>query len=250
MKFCKSAILLFAAAGFLFTTGPADAGLVMTYKDRSTVYYQDGKVAHKDKTPHWSAVDARKGIITFINDSAKTYSSGTPEEMCKSFEKSMEQMMAQVPPEYRAMMFGDGKPPRVTIKNLGSGGKVAGYPTQKYEVTKNGKSYSVSYISTDKRLLNATGMKWSDMSKLGGAFDGCMSMDPTDPEKTEVYQKLMSKGIVLKEKMSISEATEVTKIEIKKVAGSVFAVPKGYKKKSFDEMMSQMMENGGSANRQ
>ena len=241
MKSCIYEIFFVAVACLSFITNPAAAGVVMTYKDGATAYLQDGKGSHVEGTSFWSVLDGKKGEVTFVDSTAKSYASGPPEKICQSFGKLREVMMASIPPAQRSMVFGDGKPPKVTVKSLGGGGLIAGLPTNKYEVLKNGEKYSQVYISTDKKLLGAAGANWVTLLRLVAAFEGCMSMDPSNPETTEPYQKLLEKGIVLKDISSDASVSEVTKIEIKKIDDSKFQVPKGYKKRSFDEMLAGMM---------
>jgi len=63
-----------------------------------------------------------------------------------------------------------------------------------------------------------------------------------DLESSENYQKLMGKGFPLREKDKRSGwLREVVKLEKKAIPDSEFALPKGYKKVSFMELMQSQM---------
>jgi hypothetical protein len=217
------------------------ADMVLTYNAGATASFKEGKMAHRDASPLWTIIDSSAGVVSFVNDMQKQYATGTPADVCAAFNKIKTTMMAVVPPEQRELIFGNGKPANVTVKDGGPGDTVVGFATEKYEVLSNGGLYSQLYLSNDPKLIQAIGGDWKKMTTLGATFGGCMSMSGSDPHNTAEYRKLMEKGVVLKEKRNRAELTEVKGIDFATIPASRFAPPPGYSAISFDEMIGTMM---------
>jgi len=72
---------------------------------------------------------------------------------------------------------------------------------------------------------------------MGGEFD---------VKNSDEYKKLMHKGYPLREKnILMGQVREVTSMKRKSIPASEFALPKGYKKMSFSEMMQLEMKGNG-----
>ena len=217
----------------------------------------------------WSTMDMNKGTLTLVSSKRKTYSTGTMKEFCqmmsamqKKMMASMEQAMAGMTPEQKAMMeqmMGKGakRPdPKVSIARAGNGGVIAGFKTTKYTVSVDGRPHKEIWLTANSALMKDLKpyldkiLAMSDMSRCGMGGGGMMEGE-FDVENSDEYKKLMHKGYPLREK-DIPDLTgqvvthplkEVTSLVQKSIPASAFAVPRGYKKMSFSEMMQ--FEMGG-----
>lgn len=207
----------------------------------------------------WSIMNMNSKTMTMVSDKRKIYSTGTMQEYCASMSGMMKKMkanmdaaMAGMSPEQRQMMeqmMGKGKrpDPKVSIANEGNGGVIAGFKTTKYLVSVDGKPHKEVWLTTDSALMKATKPYMSKFSEMSDEMSKCGSgggMNVFIVENTKEYNKLMRTGYTLREKdAEMSHFHEVTSLKQESIPASEFAVPKGYKKMSFEEMMQ--LEFGG-----
>lgn len=110
-----------------------------------------------------------KKLLWIVNLKEKTYMEMTEKDFNEMFAKrdeamkKMKEQMAQMPPEQRKMMEGmmakmsaggavGADAPKTEFKNTGSGGKINGWSTVKYEAIREGGKKSDIWVSEYKTL--------------------------------------------------------------------------------------------------
>ncbi len=138
---------------------------------------------------------------------------------------------------------------RTSIKSLGAGVNIAGYATQKFSYTANGKSCGVIYGSKEayqkpgvKKLFNAIGIMMEKQQALLGGFagmvDDCTLADMQVSEHvklTGVPMRMVKNGRVDSEIKSIKYGVTLPK--------DTFVIPQSYRVVSMDTQMNSVNEN-------
>lgn len=234
--FLLSILLLSSAssAGWTISENGKEVALVSKGKMKST--WENGSII----------VEGEKNVLHFINDVEKVIASGTAEEFCSAIEKMRDKMMENLPPEHREMvkkMMGSRKPPKVELAKKGAGGKISGFETIRYEVTADGELYEELWLSEDKELLK----DFKEIMRIMGKFTQCTAKmggmgSAISPEATPEYAKVFELGVILKSIGHHEQETEITEMTQRDVKDTEFALPKGYKSVTFEEMWGKSME--------
>jgi len=220
------------------TAVPAYAGWVETSQGDMS-YYGDGVVkqvpSSEDGGPE-SIMDFKKGTVTMVDHMSQTYTTFRFEEFCQVLKK----MYAGMPPDMLAQIrqMNEARPkPNVTVKKIGKGETIAGYPTTKYQVMNNGQLEKTVWMAEDAQLANFYGSFGDQanehMKKMMVCKDLGMNGDTVDTSSS--YLDLMKKGWLMKEEVvdedSISgESAPVENLTEENLPASTFEVPQGYKK--------------------
>lgn len=257
MKILKG--IVFALITTLLFVGPARAGWVEVDKYEGTSYYSDDgkiKIVPLEKGEGWTIVDAKKGTMTMVNPKGRSYAKHSTEEFCEFMSAITEGWS----PETRAMVEqadkerAARKPPKVSVRKVGSGGVIAGYKTIKYSVTVEGKPHLDEdvWIATEGSIIKDLMKRMKKFEKMGEKMEEEMESCGAGsgefrPEDSPQYKKLILKGWLMK---SVRKnvgwgdpevVKEVVKLEKRKIPASEFQPPRGYKKISFSEMMGALM---------
>jgi hypothetical protein len=249
----------------ILSASPALAGWKAVDKEGAITLVSNGKFKHVSPEDGMITLfDSAKGTITMVNDREKVYTTGKPQDFCKgmkemmdSAKKQMDEAMANVPPEQRAMMeemmkqsmptpsTAPAAKPSVSIKKAGSGGKVAGWDTDKYQVMVDGKLYEEVWLVSDSAIKK-------DIAKVDFSafqeFSSCTRDQHgggQDPEDTPEYMELVKKGWEVK---SVSHGTveqhssDTVSLEKKDIPESEFSVSPGYRKVGMMEIFSMEPE--------
>jgi hypothetical protein len=226
------------------------AGVVLTEEDGSTVLMSAGMFKQvMAGEPHAVIVDAATGIITYIHTAKRVYAQGTPEELCGTVRAFLDQSLATMTPEQRAMvrqLLDDrgGRPPKVTVRKVGDGGKVAGLPTTLWEVKADGRKYEEIWITADKLILSELDEPGEALemvqrlgtclaSATGGAF-------ANRPDNTEAYRALFAEGLTLKARYYRDgevDESQTKSVEVKELPASEFLPPEDFKKVEFTQLL-------------
>jgi len=226
------------------------AGVVLTEDDGSTVLISSGmfKQVSPDE-PYAVVADAEAGIITFIHTKKRVYAQGTPEELCSTVQAFLDLAQAGMTAEQRAMVRrlldpGDGKPPEVTVRKAGDGGKVAGLPTTRWVVEANGAKYEELWLTTDEVIVSELGDPGKVMEMvsrlgacLGAATGGAFS---SRPDSTAAYRSLFKEGLALRVRSYQDgevDESETRLVEKRDIPASEFLPPEGYKKTEFMQLL-------------
>ncbi len=267
-------------AGVILLMGmalPAHAGWIELNNDGERIVMSKGVFKHSSQAePTWTLIDMNSGIMTIIDTERKTYTTGTMKEFCATMAgvqkqmmagmeqalAGMEQAMQGMSPEQRQMMeqmMGRGakRPdPKVSIRKGARGEVIAGFKTTRYTVSVDGQPRKEVWLTSDSVLMQDLKpyldkiLEMSDMSSCGMKEVGMMGAE-FDLENSDEYKKLMHLGYPLREKdipggpgRMTPRLREVTSLKRQSIPDSEFALPKGYKKMSFSEMMQQEMGRG------
>lgn len=226
-------------------------GLVITENDGTKAFVSNGKIKSISDDPEEEQMifKLQEGTITVLNHQEKTASQGTIDEYCSLMKKmsevmnqGMRQMMEQMKEQGMSEMpsylsdAGHTSVEEVVVKMVGSGGSVAGYDTEKYQVYADEKLYEEVWISKNEKLSKEIG----NMEMLA-RFEACASqmMGDKTVEASSEYQKLIKSGWMLKSISYQDGDTEtivdVRMIEEKSIPDSEFEIPAGYEKISLSE---------------
>jgi hypothetical protein len=188
-------------------------------------------------------LDGNKGKVLYINPHQQVYAGGTVEQMCAEFSAMIDASMAALTPDMRklaeeSMKAGQRKtPPAVKVIAKGKGGRIAGVETEKYDITADGKLYEEIWLASDKALLEET----RPLARTLPRFLGCMQHIEYPVEMSPEYSKLLGKGWEMKsvshEGDVAASPSEVIVLSKKAIADSEFAVPRGYTKVPFPQLM-------------
>lgn len=253
---------------FLFISAWLLAGWEITYR----VNHTDGMVAYEvmlvsnNKIKYTGndyefIIDTDNEEICFIMNSSKTYWKGQPEQfraaMNSGMKAMMDQMMAQVPKEQRAMyseMLGgmsdmyrtptadEIKNVQIEISNTNETMDIAGYSSEKFVIKQNGKVLESLWISEIAKLNKDYDPKKSHEMMLKITP---LTENESYYEYTNEYAELISKGLLVKSEDPDSETVEAIKIVEREIDPDELELPEGYRLDSIDQLLQeQMMGNG------
>ena len=221
------------------------AGVIAVDKNGSRTLISNGKM--KIEFPEEITImDGSSGIITYYNPEKMVYTRGTAKEYCEVMSNLMEQLLGSVPDEYKKMMgLGDDKkPPKVEINAKGSGGKIAGFETEKFEVMADGKLYETVWMTQDESLKR----ELKPVMEILTDFFRCSQMMTmiVPVESTTEYENFIKKGFILKSveyQNDMEDINEhITEISIEDIPTDEFIVPADYTQLSFSEYFRTQME--------
>lgn len=216
-------------------------------------YVQDNKIKHVG-SEGIMMFDLEKNLFYMISPSSeyKVYWCSTPEQMRKEMEETQKKMeeeylkkmsseQREAYKQYQEKMEGETKESakekklKVEVKKTSETATIAGYPTRKYQVWANGELKEEKWISTKIKLTDEIDLK--KLVKLQKAMSG--PEGEKSYESSPEYMQFMEIGTPMKTIGYYEGGTEITetkKIEKKKIPGSEFEVPKGYRKISLFEL--------------
>jgi len=222
--------LFLLAASQTFTAQSVSAGTIVKVQNNNelTTMITDGKKARMDMSASEYVVIDYKG---------RKVSMVSPQEK-QVMEMSMDTLAGK-------SASSDVPKVRDSLSRRGAGPAIAGYATQKYSYSVNGKSCGDIYASID--AYNAKGMKEllkamrtmvdqqrSMLGGLAGMMDDCTLADMQMVERIEnigIPMRTVKNGRVESEVKSIQ--TDVS------IPADSFAIPASYKKVSVEQQMQQ-----------
>lgn len=240
-----------AIAGLLLFAGAAFAGVVIHWQDGETAFLEGGKFK-SEADGSWVVFDTDNETITSVNDRRQSYSIANINQFCAAVRTLYDEQLSQIPEELRAMveeqmkaLEGQGAPDvRFEIREAGSGGEVAGYPTTRYEVFRDGEKEKEFYLA-EKTQANAeteVDKIWDMAFRLSECSDPDGQKSILVVEQDPAYRKLVASGWVMKEvDFSTDELQEevVLSMEKKAVGPAEFVPPGNYRKLSPVDFMRQ-----------
>jgi len=216
------------------------AGWVETNINGDVTRFSGGKVKSTSLNDSmWSVIDTATGALTLVSPLKRSYATITVKEFCAFIAG----MMGGLSPEQQAMMdaiLKKQQPQNLRVKRAGSGGTVAGYSTDKYQILADGVPYMEVWVSTDSRLKSAYDDTVKKASLLSNEMSGCSPMSGDfDIQNTKEFRQLEEKGWILKRVIRGEVVSEVVKLEQKKIAASEFQIPAGYRKSRLESFFGQ-----------
>lgn len=240
-----------AIAGSLLFAGAASAGVVIEWQDGELAFLEGGKFK-SEADGSWVVFDTVNETMTSVNDLRQSYSIANIDQFCTAIITLYDEQLSQIPEELRAMveeqmkaLDGQGAPAaRFEIREAGNGGYVAGYPTTKYEVFRDGEKEKEFYLA-EKTLANTeteVSKIWDMAFRLSECSDPDKKRSVMVVEQDPVYRKLVATGWVMKEVDFSADEPQievVLSMEEKPVAPAEFDPPENYRKLSPVDFMRQ-----------
>jgi len=197
-------------------------------------------------------IQSADSMATILTDGefARMNSSGD-EYVIVDYKKKTVKMVN--PKMQQVMLLDAGKTPgrgpasqlRTSVKKLGAGMSVAGYPTQKYAYSANGKSCGVIYGSAEvyrkkgiKELLQAmNNMMEKQQAMLGGfagMMDDCMLAD------MKLSEHVNTIGVPMRTEKNGVVDSEVKSIKLNvALPANTFVIPASYKTVTMDQQIRE-----------
>lgn len=224
--------------------------------------------------------DYKNDRVSLIDDKHHLYAHGSSQEFCQSikepveeFTNGMDAMREAIMAKHMAKMSADQqkqmradmsaeKKSVVKFINQGSGGLVAGYKTEKYQIIENGEVVQYLWLSDNKKLREES----ADIVNIGKGIFSCDLNHSITGNKhysdSEQYTALMKKGFELRSvsgnsavynyengetlntiaHVEGSSVNEVAKVSFKSLSASIFMVPSKYTKMTITEYQSYQTE--------
>ena len=224
---------------FFFTY--AWGGLVQIDQDGSRTLISDGRIKEvpDSNDEGWVVMNLKTNTILMVNTEQGTCTEATFEEYCSSMQMVLGGMMSAMS-EFMGGQMQD-EAPDVEIRKLGSGGKIAGFDTVKYQVSADGELYEELWLTHDRALMKELGNPDQDSLRQ---FATCMEGQSATVENDEDYIEMSTSGWPLKEisyDMGEPEVDlEVVRLEKKDIPASEFAMPAGCRKVDLEKMFGGM----------
>jgi len=150
-----------AHAGWVFTESNGDETLISQGKMKTS--WENGSLIF----------DGEKNLLHFIDDRRQLIASGTIDELCEGMNQMMESMFEDIPPEQREMMkkMMQGETGESEVVDKGSGGKIAGFATTRYEVLQDGELREEIWTTDDASLRKEVQGVIKALMKFSSCFD-------------------------------------------------------------------------------
>jgi len=216
---------------FLFSS-PVMAGTIVEIQDENelTTVMTDGKQARMNvSATEYVIVDYKNNSVKFVSH---------PEKQVMLLDTD-------------GMPSGNSAPAvRTSIDKLGSGQVIAGYKTQKFSYTANGKSCGVIYGSKDayqlkgiKELFAAMKTMVEKQRAIMGSFAGMI--DACTQADMNVSDHVNTIGVPMRTEKNGRVRSEIKSIKVDvSLPADAFVIPASYKTVTMQEAMSGNMADG------
>lgn len=182
----------------------------------------------------YTVVDLDKGVFRSVQPSRKTYVEWTAEDL----KASMEEMMGRMPsgPEEA-----DGEEEAPSIRPLGETKTINGARSAGYEV-RSGEKLIWAWVTRDHESAGKAFLRMAE------GIEKMTPMDDEDRDPVDLYAQyglpMLTQEIAVYdgEAEGTYEIEEIVAVERQPVPDHLFAVPDGYQKLSWQDMMRGMMQ--------
>lgn len=242
----SKSVVAAAAALLLAAAQPALAGIRVQEvdpefpQDITTSWFQDGRARVDGALEGLSViVDVKNGEGWLIDAGSKRYAGGKiaelAEELRKAEQAQIDEAAAGDPGGRKAAEA--ARQLAVQVKDLGPGDRLQGYDTRRYQVLVDGELLEELWLAPKLEIsreidLAAFGVGLQKM--LGGAGIG------QGYEESEAYVKLRATGYPLRQVLYFvgeKSTLEATSVTIQGFPPADFAVPKGFVKVGYTELL-------------
>lgn len=235
--FSLAAVVLPARAGFLIQEIDPEFP-----EDVTTSWFQGGKARVDGALEGLSViVDVKSGEGWLIEAASKRYAGGRIEELAEELRKVEEAQFDDAAPDGR----GAGEPAEqpikalaVQIREMGAGERLQGYETRRAQVLVEGELLEELWLAPKLEIAREI-----DLAAFGAAIQKMLGGGAglnQGYEGSEVYRKLRATGYPLRQVLFFvgeKNTIEVTSVAVKELSASDFAVPKGYSKVGYTELL-------------
>lgn len=210
-------------------------------------------------------IDTENALMTFILIGSNSYWTGKPDEfraeMNSAMKKVLNDMIAQVPEDQRAMyaemlggmseIYSSPKPEmlnslNININKTNENNEIAGYAAEKYSILIDNKLKESVWISKNLDIGDDyDGRKVHEiLSKIMPNVD-----NENLHEFSDAYLDLMENGLILKSVEPNDETIEAIKIVKRSIKKNELEIPERFSEISIDELLQhQMMESDSNGN--
>jgi len=220
-------IQLATAASLLVSTNIVFAGTVIQVQDTEglATILTDGKFARMNSSnDEYVIVDYKKQTVKMVNPK-------TRQVMLLDADK--------MPAGKSGLQL------RTSVKKLGAGTKIAGYPTQKYAYSANGKSCGIIYGSTEvykkpgiKELLQAMNNMMEKQQAMLGGFAGMI--DDCTLADMKLNDHVNTVGVPMRTEKNGVVDSEVKSIKLNvNLPADTFVIPASYKTVTMEQQMRE-----------
>lgn len=244
----KFAALAAAAVLSLAAASPALAGFrieeadVEFPQDVSVYWFQGGKARVDGALEGLTVIiDVKNGEGWLVDAASKRYAGGKIDELAELLRKvdeSLDDNPAPGDPAARKPAADPAKPLAVVVKDLGAGERLLGYDTRRYQVLVDGELLEELWLALKVQLAGEI-----DLAAFGTAMKRMLGGGAglnQGYEESEAYRNLRAGGYPLRQVLYFvgeKSTLEVTSVTIKDVPSSEFAVPKGFAKVGYVELL-------------
>lgn len=233
-----------AALALLLTNSLVLADVSMTFSDGSFVKVNDRYVVIGDEDGH-GIIEAGKSTFIMVDHEGQTHmevSESFAEDVAAMMAAQMEEMLADIPPEERAMyeqsMAGGGAlpaPPKMNVKKTGKQDTVAGYKCTEIEISYgDGAVEELSCVASAKEL----GISSKDFASMAAAMRSVSRMVGMDGDDESIMDFEAMGGIPIRTlDLEFGDEEELVSLSKDTLDNDTFAIPAGYRKVSMEDMM-------------
>ncbi len=211
-------------------------------QDLSVYSFQGGK-ARVDGALQGLAViiDIKNGDGWLVDGASKRYAGGKLvelERLLKKVEGSLDREDALDDPDGKRAAAEAAKPLAVVVKDLGSGERLQGYETRHFQVQVDGELLEELWLAPKLQVASEI-----DLVAFGTALQKMIGGGPglnQGYEETETYRTMRATGYSLRQVLYFvgeKSTLEVTSVAIKELPAADFAVPKGFTKVGYVELL-------------
>lgn len=235
---------------FCFSSASVLADVTMTFDDGTILMISDRYVAIGDQQAK-AVFEADKDTFLMVDHDEQTYmemSETFAEDVSAMMAAQMEQMLAEVPPEQRAMfeqsmkdMMPGGaampEPPTMIVNKTGNTDTVAGFSCSEVEVSYgSGRPEELSCVATTSEL----GITRKDFESMSNAMRSVSRMAGMEDDGESLMDFNAMGGVPIRTRDLVSGDEDVL-VSLSKddIDEAAFAVPPGYRKVSMDDLMRQ-----------
>lgn len=226
---------------------PAAAGadVEMRYSDGLIGLVSDGRVMFGDAENSVLFTPGDPGMIV-LSRAERTWmrlEPGFADEMMAQMQARMDQMLAGMPPEQRAMVEQQMKsmmpqlneaPPEMSIARTGAEDEVAGYDCEVAEIRfEDGSVDEVVCVATPDEL----GIADDDFEALMSAMQGMAEIASVNPNAAPVTDFGKLGGIPIRSRGADGGPSELVSIDTGSIDEARFAIPDNYREVSIADMM-------------
>lgn len=237
-----------AVAALALAASPALAGFRVVEVDPefpadvTTTWFQDGMARVDGALEGLTVVvDVKKGEGWLIDSAAKRYAGGRIADLAAEVRKFEEAQAGQSGPGGPGQA-GTGSEPEVrrevVVKDLGPGERLQGYDTHRYQVLVAGEVLEELWLAPKlevARQIDLAAFAAAMQKMLGGGTGLGQGY-----EESEAYRTLRAGGYPLRQVLLFvgeKSTLEVTSVSVQQFSASDFAVPKGFAKVGYVELL-------------
>lgn len=211
-------------------------------QDLSVYWFQGGKARVDGALEGLTVIiDVKNGEGWLIDSATKRFAGGKISELAeilKKLEGSLDNDAVPGDPAGKPAATESARPLPVVVKDLGPGERLQGYETRHFQVLLNGEMLEELWLAPKIQVASEIDLVafGTAMQKMLGGGAGLSQ----GYEESETYRSLRAGGYPLRQVLFFvgeKSTIEVTSVAVKELPPSDFAIPKGFKKIGYAELL-------------